>query len=651
MRFRIVQIVLVLGLLLTSCSRQKDSSPVTMLVTQGFSEEYCKIFAEDVKENLGIDIEFVYENATNQSMLIVQNCMNNDLPADIVFTYAKIQDKYLQNCSLDFISHSSLISRYPYTVVSDLRTKNGCVYQLPLSSRLVGITYNATLMKEMGWNCPKNFQEMVDLKRQCDEQNIPFAYTDIRLSGLPFNYLFNLMGSQWLSTIKGTVWLEGFLQGTKTMTVFKEKSVYFKKWVESGLFGQLLGTNTDARQEFGRKRALFLYSNRNTSYGYDGPMYDADGQKTDVILHDEHKTMPWISEDGSNNCFTIYNNCWAMVNGSLGEKGKEAKLERVLKVLEYLLNEKYTNMTAEAERDIFISMNDYEIGKDRLFYEFADQIKRGFLQPWYYNLFDEGTVAGTGAEVGSYMLNAARKMGQDMSIRRLNYEFNPYATFDSAIGMLRNTLHAQQEDYLGWADEQIVPRGVALMVAIAGGMSLQEELDDMEVTVGLLPYAQTLKDLQPWRPVAVQNASAYPGALQKAYASVFEPAGCIEVVGVRMTGFEIKDLLSHKYDPSGYFIDGKTGESSFDKEHYGPYPYACAVKGNQRLYDDQEYIVAVSPRALPAELYQQFLKDKKVITTKRGRRPVIANVAHGINLYFEKHPSINNSNINWDVAD
>ena len=632
-------------LLLCSCSERVDRPTVSMLITQGFSESFYRSLAEDVRKDLGIDIEFVYENSSGQSAMLLQDFVHNDLKADIIFTFSKIPDRYLEDCCVDLASKSNLTRHYTYEALGEFMTEVGRAYQLPLSSRLVGITYNATLMREKGWKLPETYGDMLSLKKECDREGVPFAVTDIKYTGHAFNYLFNIMGSQWLSTVKGKAWMDGFLDGVKTLQVFKKNADYFRRWTEDGLFGELAGTATPALVQFGQRRALFCFSNRNNVYGYRGPMLDAEGNETGRMLDDEFKVMPWISEDGSNNCFTFSNNCWVMINRDL--EAERGSLERALEVLEYMMGEKYAELAVDESRDVYTAFDDLDIREDRLFYEYADHIRRGFLQPWYYGFFEEATIIETGRELSSYMANEYRKRGWSTdNVHRINYVFNDAATFDSAIGMLRNSLHAQMDDYLGWSEERIESSGIARMTAIAGALALQEELGDIEVSVGLMPYASDIDELQPWKAVAVQNAKAYPGALQKGYSYVFEPCGCTELVGVRLTGGRIREIVAGGYDPSDYFTDPATGESTFDSARYGPYPYACETKGGAALEDDREYVVALSPNTLEKKVYEELLAEGRVIAS--GGRLRSANLARGIDLYFDMHPTISNANIRWE---
>ena len=611
-------------LLLCSCGGRKEAPKVSLLVTQGFKQPFFRTLEEDVKRDLGIELEFVYENSQSQTQMLVQDFVNNDLKADIIFICTEVPGQYLKDCCLNFASQSDITTHYSYSKLKELMEEDGSIYTLPLSSRLIGITYNATLFKEMGWKVPSTFNEMLELKKKSDKAGCVFAVTDLKYTGHSFNFLFHLMGAQWLSTVKGKVWLDGFMEGTKTLHVFKNNAEYFRKWVDNGFFGDFADAGSEPLVQFGQKRALFAYTTTNSFAGYSGPMLDREGNETGIMLDDEFRTMPWISEDGSNNCFTRYDNCWVMVNRDVASD--KNKLANTLSVLDYMMSEKYAELATSEGRDVYVAFGEQEIREDRLYYEYADQIKRGFLQPWYYKYFEEATIIDTGTEIASYMVNTYKQNGWDVNnVRHVNYVFNPNANFDTAIGMLRNSLHAQKEDYLGWAEETIEPAGIARMAAISCGMALQEEAPEEEVSVALMPYAHSSRDLQPWKVLPVQNVRVARGALLKGYSYIFEPPGCIDVVGIRMTGSRIKEIVS---------------------EGFESYPYACETKGAAALEDGREYLVALCPATLKKETYDEFEAAGKILTDDDG--PVKGLLSNGVVLYFQEHPSISNSNISWE---
>ena len=660
MKIRITPLTALLTVtLLCSCSGGGDDRTVSMLVSQGFGEQIFRTLAEDVKRDLDIDIEFVFENSSSQSTLLLQDFINNDLKADIVFTYAKIPDKYLETCCVDFVAESNLLSHYNVGKIGEFITDDGRAWQLPLTSRLVGITYNATLMEEKGWEVPHTFDEMLELKRKCDADGTLFAVTDIKYTGHPFNYLFNLLGSQWLFTVGGEVWLDGFLEGSMSMHTFKDQAEYFRSWVENGLFGELADTGSHVKEQFGSKRALFCFSNRNNFNGYQGAMCDKDGNPGDRILDDTFKTMPWISRNGSNNCFTAYDNNWVAVSRRAASDGQ--KLSRVMAVLEYMMGEKYLKLAMQEADDLYCALDVVDIEPDRLYYDFADQVRRGYLQPWYYNRFDEETIIETGREIASYIINYYSAQGwQTDQVRHYNYTFNPDATFDSAVNMLRNSLHARQEDYLGWAEEDLGPQDLARLTAISGALALEQV--GIHTEAALMPYARKVGDLQPWKGVAVQNVSVKAGALSKSYSYILEPAECFDVVAIRITGSELHAMVESGFDPSDRFIDPATGKSTFDSAKYGPYPYAFEMRGKpsvpaageseataiDAVTEGRLYTVALCPATIPAAEWNKFVTGGRIVTTGPSGTPITANLSAGIQLYFKQHPTISRSNICWE---
>ena len=210
-------LVLIMVFTFAGCNKEtvQDESPVSMLVSMGNGEAYYTQLAELIKENLGIEVEFVYHNSCDSSNMIKQYFANRDLPADIVFTSSKTDDELLKDSCIDLFSKSSVTSAYTQTTLSNCLTEDGAIYQLPISSKLIGITYNETLLQEMGWELPETFEDMVELKAKCDEAGIKFAVTDGAATGHGFNLLFHLMGAQWLSTSEGTGWFEEFQAGTE----------------------------------------------------------------------------------------------------------------------------------------------------------------------------------------------------------------------------------------------------------------------------------------------------------------------------------------------------------------------------------------------------------------------------------------------------
>ena len=613
-----------------------DDSAVTVLVTHGVDKAYYEALAAGVKDKYGIDLEFVYMFSSDPADQLRLAIAGDGLPADIVFCNYRIRDEILASSCLNLVSHSHIVSAFTYGKVKECTCEGGAVYQLPVSSKLIGIIYNESVMKEHGWKAPRNFNEMLELKRKCDAARVPFAVTDIRYTGNGFNYLFHMMGAQWLSTIEGTQWLDDFLAGNVPVDRMKEESAYFSKLVENGLFGTF--TSGNPVNEFISSRSLFCIAVTN--------VISSPGD-------DVYKTMPWISEDGSNNCFTCYVNCWVMADARLTQPGREKKLEKVCRVLDYLTEEEFTGYVKNISRDNYLSLNEFVIGEDRLYSDYAAEVKAGFLQPWYYNYFTQAAVVGTGAEINSYILKEYYdgEVPQDF-IEKCYYDYNPEASFDSVFGTLESQAQAvERSGLLAEVTEKLDYKHTAAITAISGAMAMQKVLDadcpqSEEVSVALLPWTRSVKDMQPWCSVAAENTVLYPGPFYEEYSYVLVPNPGKTVCAVRMTGKEIKKLLSDGFDPSGYFIDKDTGKTNFDIEKRGPYPYACVTKGGFELLDDGEYLVSVPSSSLEREIFKDFVDRGKVVSLPDGN-PVQAEIVTGLHVFFGLHPEIGVKDIVW----
>ena len=698
MRVRLSILVSALCSLLMLCScadKAADDGPITMFVVHNPGSGYFTALKENVKRDLDIDLEFVYECSSDASDQISLHIQHNDLPADIVFTNFKARDEYLKGCCVDFMSWSHLTGLYPFNTVKSCTADDGGVYALPMGSRLIGITYNATLMEEMGWKVPHTFADMLSLKRKCDAAGIEFAVTDLFLTGGAFNFLFHLMGSQWLSTIEGTQWMEGFLDGSTDIEPFKRESEYFRKWLDAGLFGFLNISEQSVQGVYSRKRALFMFSITNSASGYDGPCYDKSGQPTGQTRHDEYKVIPWISEDGTNNCFTLNDNFWAMLNSSLLAPGKEDRRTKALRVLEYMLSDDMLDLQASTAKDIYISAINFDITEDRLYADFKDKINGGFLQPWYYNYFDSSTIVNTGTELSSYMINSWP--GADAVEHKMYYTLNPEADFDTSFEVLadNNNNNKQQHfsgDVIGTVGAAFDREQTARLAALAGALALQEQIslsgsgeDSVlasngdsaavsgqgsamasagglvhsaagagEIQVALMPYARDLSELEPWKTVAVQNSNLYPGELLKSQAYVLVPVNCNNAKCIRMTGAEIKSIVRDGFAPSDngrryrYVCivksdgtDVAPSASGGRKGASGKATGTGAALDEMALDDNAEYLVAVPRSALEGDVYASFEQSGKVLPDLDGL------LLRGLEIYFSSHPDALPGQIGW----
>ena len=629
-------------LLPLSCGNgsEANDNSVTLYTPGNVNADFINALVDGAKKDCGVDINLVFMNCSDRPDQIRLSLLGGVMPADIVFTDFKLPDDVVKDVCLNLISWSHIAASFNYGTLSSCITEDGAVYELPVSSKLIGITYNATLMKEHGWTPPRNFNEMLALKRKCDAARVPFAKSDIRLTGNGFNDLFHLMGSQWISSIEGMEWFDAFTRGEVPADKFEDECGYFRKWVENGLFGELCVDN--ANGIFARDRALFLFSVMNSVSGADG---------------DQYKTMPWISEDGSNNCFTIYNNCWVMADRKLTAKGNERKLYNVCKVLDYLTSEEFVEATKNLTADGYLSINNYTPGEHQLYRDYLEEIRAGYLQPWFYNDFNQAAIVNTGAEIDSWMIRNYFKDNAPASFTdRCLFSYNPSASFERIFEILEEEEGRRSDNsarVLTTVTETLGLPQTARIAAIGGAMALQQALDAFqgafpEVQVCMMPHTGTLNGMQPWHAIAAENTILYPGRFMEEYIHVLAPSPGHDFCGILMSGLQIKKLVEAGFDPSGHFIDKDTGRSTFDSEHYGPYPYVCVTKGGLKTDDDGEYLVAISPSALAPHIYEEFLEAGKVLLSPSEGTPFSVEITVGLPLFFAQHPTLAASDIHWE---
>ena len=633
-------IILGIGLAVCSCSGgrepEQDHSPISILVTHGYGEEYFETLARDVKDEYGIEVQFVDAFALNSSGQTVLDLVHDNMHTDIVLTTGSVNDSILKECCLDLMAYTNISDHFNYDVISRYTTEDGTLYQIPLSSSVTGITYNATLMEERGWKPPRNFTEMLELKRKCDRAGIEFAYTNLSVTGCGFIYLFFLNGSDWLSTLPGEEWLKGFLNGEQGIEDLKNHSEYFRKWVENGLFGNILTSTTgELRHKFSERRALFCINTVCSYTGYDGPLFNADGQPTGIILHDTYKTMPWISEDGSNNCFALFDKSFVMVNRKLLDPDQKDRRKNVARILDYMAGEKMMAAVAETTKDTYISSNSFTITPDRTYADYADIIRNGYLQPWYYFKFGTSAIVDTGGEINSYILNTVMSPQERTdAVSHSSFNYKPGASFDSIFDILRSRVQDSEPNYVCTVKEHLDREQTAEIAAISGAIDLQSELDkageNAVVQIALVPYVNDIHELKPWLRLPVENSELYPGPLESGDESVIIPWVGNDMAGIWMKGALVSQIMEKGFVP----------EALADDKEYGPYRYACVIKDGITLESDTEYLVCVHRSALEPNLISTLDNAGKVI-------PLSGNVTTGLDSFLKSHPELDANSIKW----
>jgi len=607
-----VLIVTLILLCVVGCNKQtqivQDDSPITMFVGLGNGMNYYNELKQLIYDELGIEVEFIYESTFDTTSYIREQFANNDLCADIMVTASKTNDSLLEESCLDLLSYTHISDYFTYEKVTNYTTENGQLFQLPFTSRLIGITYNKTLMDELGFEVPNNYQELLDIKNKCDQLGVKFAVSGGVATGHGFNYLFHIMGSEWLSTLEGREWFDSYLKTEADIEPLKQHSSYFKELVENGIFGSFHDFDWSASYEFSTTRALFLFDITNSIYSYDGPLYDEQGQPTDIILHDEYASMPWLSKNGENNCFTYYDNFFLYVNKKLAADNQKDRLNKIIQILEFMTTYKVTSLFSKNFKDGYTAVKDYNIDESKLYYKYSQNIVNGYIQPWYYNYFDNDTIVNTGAAINAYIKDGSKSFDEIFETFDTNYKkyfnqtYQPLTTFQ----------------------ETLTYKDTAKLSIIAGMNSIYKNSGLMP-DVGMMLYIEKENDLLAFSKVCVQNSKAYKGEfLETSIKTLICKNG---VIAVYMLGSEIKELINNGYTEE-------------DKH------YQFVTVGVSELTDEQLYLVSLPITDLQEDLYNTLLNDNRILLMEG--KVLEAPIEEELINYLKNHNNITSSSIVLD---
>lgn len=677
---RVVSIVLSAMLLFslagckgTESNESLEKAQLTISVSLGNNTgSYYDDLHDAVLDATGVDMKLVFNRLLDTSTaqnIYLENC---DLPADIIISAKHTSPEIQKKAFLELSKISDIPTAFSLDALEMIKV-DGDVYQLPFGSRLMGIGYNKTLMSEMGWELPETFNDLLELKKKCEEADIQFSVTADTLSGHGFVYLTSVCGADYICTPEGTEWLNNYLKGTESSEKFRNTADYFKKWIDEGIFGEIVTDRWDWADIYRQNRALFLFeltSSLSDSYSgihYDsegrviGASYDAEGnliieknkngefvELNDMILkydetredmvalerfnipgaeliNDEYGIMPWISESGESNCFVTYDVMNIALSKSLGEAGNEEKLEAALKVLEYMTTNECIKLQNDMFKDSYVATKAYEIDNMRLYSDYSEKIKSGYIMPWYYNDFDDDSIVNIGYAVNDRLTGAAINNTNGLLATMLEY---------------RDKFINHEEVVYGTVTDNFDFRQTSEVVAVSEGISLQSTLDeagiDEEVNVALVPYINSYDDIPRNVILGAVQGKLYKGNFNSLTAKTICTTGGYQPVGIHMTGAEIKAIVETGYDKVN--ID-------FNKQGYQKLPYTCLTKGGIALEDNQTYLVAVDPGSLLDSQYAEFLNSGKVITTDDS--PIKGDATVGMISYLEKNGSLTPDAINW----
>lgn len=313
---------------LTSCTNRENAgaqsghAAITMQSPFRNMSAFIDILHEKYPE---INLEVVPYSGKNYTAYVKAQLAAGDMPDIYCTTYYTpgmddVRDKLIDLAGYAFTDN------YAAARLRDV-TDDGAIYMLPTYFDCLGITYNKTLLEKNGWTLPASLQELEKLAPKVAAAGYNLCMPEIQLPGYGFQYLFNILSTDYINTPEGRRWQAAFLKGQVSLADSPEMMnalQLLERWRNLGMLngsGDPTSDN-DTRLKMGEGNTLFLLGSSNVF--------------TENETTDEFALMPYLSEDGSKNAFILNVSRYIGLNKHLLEPGSEQKLEDALHVMEVL---------------------------------------------------------------------------------------------------------------------------------------------------------------------------------------------------------------------------------------------------------------------------------------------------------------------------
>lgn len=521
-----------------------DHEPISILSSHKNMSAFMELVHEKYPE---INLEIIPYSGGNFSSYVKSQLVTGDMP-DIYSTKVytpgqmEISDKLVDLSGYDFTS------QYSEARLRDV-TEDGAVYLLPTYYDCIGITYNKTLLEKHGWTLPKSLKELEELVPKVEEAGCQLAVNQLQYAGYGFQYLCNILDTDFLNTLDGRIWQNEFLAGDASVEDTPEMVESMKildRWRDLGLLNGNGNPNDDGetRKIMGEGNTLFMLGSSNNF---------KEGETTD-----EFGLMPYLSEDGSQNVYIILNvSRYIGLNKHLEDEGNEQKLEDALHVMEILstedgmraFNSYYSNIS-------LLPLKEFSVDEDNLYADILDELNAGFTAPFIYSGW-ENIVVDTGEKMLSYIKGECEiediiKVMDEEQPLLLD---NASAVYATATEKIDNTNCAR---ILGIATAQASKADLALV-----SVNKWYEMDDQD-------------DLN----LEGVSGELYPVPITDHVITSIMPTDCWHgtIRTVTLTGKRIKELVETGYDRNG---NGKT------------FPYVLVTPEGMELEDAKEYTAVI----------------------------------------------------------
>ena len=568
----------------SATAAESDHEPVTIQSPFRNMSAFIDIVHETYPE---INIEVIPYSGKNNTAYVKAQLAADDMPDIYCSTYYtpgydEVSDKLMDLSAYEFTDN------YAEARLQDV-TDQGAVYMLPSYYDCIGITYNKTLLEENGWTLPNSLEELEELAPKVEEAGYNLCIDEIQLPGYGFQYLCDILDTDYLNTPEGRNWQNAFLNGTATLKDNQEMMDSLKileKWRDLGMLNGKgdPSSDNDTRLQMAEGNTLFLLGNSNSF--------------TEDETTDKFGIMPFLSEDGTKNTYILNVSRYIGLNKHLEDAGNEQKLEDALHIMEVLstvegmqaLNSTYADTS-------LLPLKEYKVNENGYYADIEEDLNAGKTAPLIYNGWENIIVA-----IGESMISFAEGEATLEDVA---------ASFDDNQVLLEDNSEARYTTATEKLDTDACAKMVGICFAKASGADVamisknkwyklegDEDLNLEGVSGALYPLPVTDQEI----------------------VSILPTGWRQNIQTVTLTGARIKELA----------------ETGYDRNHDGnTFPYELVMPDGMQLDNEKEYTVAIA--GVTDEVAEEGnLTDTGILGLDAARE------------YFGQFTTLSNEDINWE---
>ena len=533
-----------------------------------------------------INLEVLPYSGKNTTAYLQAELRAGDMPDIYVTTVYSPGREDVSDRLIDMSSYG-FTDNYAEARLRDV-SDDGAIYLLPTNFTCIGITYNKTLLEKNGWKLPTTFAELEELAPKVEEAGYNLAVNQIALPGYGFQYLCNILDTDFLNTLDGRAWQNAFLNGTATVKdtpQMVETLSVLERWKELGM----LNDNGDWESD-GATKNIMAEGNTLFMLGSTNSFKEGESEC-------EFGLMPYLSEDGTQNSLILNISRYIGLNKHLEDSGNEQKLEDAIHVMEVLSTvEGLTALNSGLDDTTLLPLKDYVIPEDNYYKQVEDELNAGLTAPFIYAGWDNLIVP-----IGNVMLEYIKDE----------------ATIDDLIDAFddnQNLLRDNNSAVYTTVTEKMDTKECAKLIGICFGKASGADM----ALISMNKWYRTSEEISDLNLDGVSGALFALPVTDQEITTILPTGWRGNINTVTLSGKRIKELAESGYDRNGLL-----------------FPYELVTPENMMIEDDTTYTVAIC--GVSDEVAQEGnLTDTGILGLTAAQE------------YFSQFDTLSKENLRWE---